>query len=231
MLGHEQGGQGAVAEAFAAYHEHLQSSSTPNTIPGLANTGAVCPTNVTSEPRIDEDAQVNAFSELNSDTATVASGPARVNIAKDVLEVDQLLSDVHEDDTVDEAISNLIDEQLDEVRELAGLDDTALSSGDEDEDDPSSGLEVDTSVVARLPPKDTPGRVAFTPLLVRVLFGRLRAKGRRPAALFGALPAKGRGLLVGLMVKEVERGWRDGYVHICYPRDMCSPVYIAPRRN
>ncbi|KAL1705725.1 armadillo-type protein [Schizophyllum commune] len=99
----------------------------------------------------------------------------------------------------------------------AFLDDTrardelaSLSSGaDENEDDPSSGLEVDTSVVARLPPKDTPGRVAFTPLLVRVLFGRLRAKGRRPAALLGALPAKGRGLLVGLMVKEVERGWSD----------------------
>ncbi|KAI5900097.1 ARM repeat-containing protein [Schizophyllum commune H4-8] len=98
------------------------------------------------------------------------------------------------------------------------LDDTrardelaSLSSGaDEDEDDPSSGLEVDTSVVARLPPKDTPGRVAFTPLLVRVLFGRLRAKGRRPAALLGALPARGRGLLVGLMVKEVERGWSEG---------------------
>ncbi|KAL1722677.1 hypothetical protein EV715DRAFT_247312 [Schizophyllum commune] len=98
---------------------------------------------------------------------------------------------------------------LDDTRardELAGLS----SGADEDEDDPSSGLEVDTNVVARLPPKDTPGRVAFTPLLVRVLFGRLRAKGRRPAALLGALPARGRGLLVGLMVKEVERGWSEG---------------------
>ncbi|KAL1741207.1 armadillo-type protein [Schizophyllum fasciatum] len=96
---------------------------------------------------------------------------------------------------------------LDETRASDEL--ARLSANEEVEDVMDDDSQADVDVVARLLPKDTPARIAFTPLLVRVLFGRLRTRGRRSAALLGALPARGRGLLVGLMVKEVERGWTE----------------------